>query len=111
MEIEPQTAAGWASVLTGGILALGYALRRLLRYWAEGEGDKAEINAVKTWREEARLQRERADIAFTERNAAMRELGELRGRVTYLTTHVATLESQVERLEQRLDSLLRGSDG
>lgn len=106
MEIEPQVAAGWASVATGAILALGYALRRLFRYWAEGEGDRAEISAIKTWREEANIQRARADQAFAERNAAMQELGELRSKVRYLTDHVKNLEGQVARLELRLDGML-----
>ena len=75
--------------------------RRVGRDVVDGAKDRAEIDIIMVLRQENQLLRERADIAFKERNDAMMELGALRGEVTMLRAHVNALESRVEQLIKR----------
>jgi uncharacterized coiled-coil DUF342 family protein len=78
-------------------------LRRLQRDWRERRGEVAEISILESWKTEAREQRERADKAYVERNAAMQELGGLRAQVALLQAMVEELRSEVARLREQMN--------
>src|SRR6185369_1258199 len=108
VEIDPSdftsTKVGGA---TAGLLAVAWALRlffrRIVKDWRESKGDFAEVAAVETWREEAAMQRARADKAYEERNAAVQELGALRAEVLFLRETVEQLKSEVAQLRRQVN--------
>jgi FtsZ-binding cell division protein ZapB len=69
--------------------------RKVGRDVVDGARDRAEIDIIMVLREENKLLRERADLAFRERNEAMMELGALRSEVQLLRQNVNTLEARI----------------
>ena len=108
MEIDPSdftsTKVGGATAALFGIAwALRFFFRRVIKDWRESRDDFAEVAAVSTWREEAALQRARADKAYEERNAAVQELGALRAEVLFLRETVEQLKSEVAQLRRQVN--------
>jgi predicted RNase H-like nuclease (RuvC/YqgF family) len=106
---------GAASFVGIGWLARAL-IRRIAKDWREVQIEGAGVDAVDAWKEEAKMQRERADRAYHERNEAIAELGTQRERVAQLTAQIdalkriiEALEGRVERLQTRLEAALERS--
>jgi hypothetical protein len=95
-------AWGLGLIFTAALGALG--IRK--KFWRDNNEQSETTSghiASLWWKEEAELQRKRADRAFDERNKAMEELGALRARVEFLTRTIEQLEMRVAILQQKLD--------
>jgi uncharacterized protein (DUF3084 family) len=96
---------GGGAIVTAGTYALHLLWRALARGRVDGAKDRAEIDIISTLREENKLLRERCEIAFKERNAAMQETAQLRSEVALLKRDIEQLEEQLSTLKSRLGSL------
>jgi hypothetical protein len=105
-----------------GFVGLGWAaralIRRVARDWRDVQAEGAEIDALSVWKEEAKTQRERADKAYHERNAAVQELGaqteralQLAQTIEHLRLTVALLEKRVASCQARIEELLSDRSG
>lgn len=103
MLIEPEAATKWVGWATALIIGLAIAVRKAVGEWAKSRGDVLGIDAAESWKAEAKLQRERADRAFEERNNVQEELGRLRAECQYLKRIVETLEAEVDYLKARMN--------
>lgn len=99
---------------TAGTLFLAWVVRGFIRIVSrdrvEGHKDRAEIDFITTLREENRIMRERVDMAFKERNAAMEETAKLRGEVALLRRDLEQLEAQLLAVKSRLGTIGRADD-
>ena len=102
VQIDPEDATKWVGWATAALIGAAIAIRKVVGEWAKSRGDMLGIEAAEAWKAEAKVQRERADQAFEERNKAQEELGRLRSEVVYLNRIVVSLEKQVEQLEARV---------
>jgi chromosome segregation ATPase len=97
------------TVFVGAILAAGIGLnvlfRKTAKNWNLTRVENDGLAVVMAWREEARQQRERADRAYEERNAAVAELAQLRERASQLAMRVVELTRVIEKLEGRISDL------
>jgi len=101
-------AWGLGLIFTAALGALG--VRK--KYWrdnAQQTESTAGHNAVMWWKDEAQLQRVRADKAIDDRNSAMMELGGLRAETSSLRIEVDRLRAAVGSLEVELRKYRNGN--
>lgn len=114
MLIEPESATKWVGWATAALIGAAIAIRKVVGEWAKSRGDMLGIDAAEAWKAEAKMQRDRADVAFKERNEAQEELGRLRSEVIYLKRMMTAVEAQsdrqqvqIERQQQQINELER----
>lgn len=117
--VDPTTdvVVGGGLLSTAVLLVLRFAWRIYNSDRVEVHSDRVRIDLITQLREENKLLRERADMAFNERNAArddrntaMMETERLRNQVAMLHRDVSDLQLQLDILKERI-SLMPKSSG
>jgi predicted nucleic acid-binding Zn-ribbon protein len=90
-------------------LLLNYLWKVSTKNYTETHRATAEVDFIKTLREENKLLRERVDIAEKERSAAIDELHGLRWEVKHLREQVHVLNEDLKDYRKRIGETMRPS--
>ncbi len=96
------------SVLAGIGIALrwrGWIVRKSSEDGVAIATDAAESTILQRALNQAERERLRADEAFAERNAAVEELGRLRGEVEYLRAQIVSMQADMAVMRQQLNGM------
>ncbi|VFR43368.1 hypothetical protein ANDA3_3066 [plant metagenome] len=98
-ELAGTGLSGWLGAVIASLIGGGFVLRRWLsRDAVERAGDRAEVNIIETLTVQLAAANARADLFASERNGAIREIGELKAQIERLNARVEIMQQQLERM-------------
>lgn len=111
-EVKALEAAFWTSGIGGALLGLRWLFKTFRKDVQEVRFDDEQDKVIQHWKDiaaryqkEALEQSKRADTFADQRNKAIEEVGQLKGEVRALSSHIQGLETQISAMQKTVRHL------